>query len=155
MIEPPQIVTANEQLTAIIHVTVAADKIQEVMGPTLQELMGAIAAQGIEPAGPWFTHHLRRPSDSFDFELSIPVVRPIAAAGRVRPSIWPAMKVARTVYHGDYEGLGDGWSEFLDWIKANGDVATNELWEVYRLGPETSSDPSRWRTELNQPLKGQ
>lgn len=46
--------------------------------------------------------------------------------GRVKPGELPAAsKVARTVYHGSYEGLGAAWSE-----------------------------PASWRTELNQPLVG-
>lgn len=122
--------------------------------PTLQELLGAIAAQGIAPTGPWFTHHLRRPAETFDFEVSVTVLTAIKAAGRVQPSEWPAMKVARTVYHGGFEGLGDAWSELLDWIEANGHRPTGDLWERYTVGPEASDNPADWRTELTQPLLG-
>ena len=153
MIETPQIVETTARPTAIIHVVVQEEKIQEVMGPTLQELMGAIADQGVKPAGPWFTHHLRRPSDSFDFEVSVPVATPVRRAGRVEPSEWPAMRVARTVYHGGYEGLAGAWSDFIDSIEANGHKPARDLWEVYSVGPETSSDPNDWRTQLNQPLR--
>jgi effector-binding domain-containing protein len=152
MIETPQITQTTAFKTAIIHVTVPQEEIQNVMGPALQELMTTIAAQGVEPAGPWFTHHLRRPANSFDFEVSVPVVKSIKAAGRVQPSEWPAMRVARTVYHGGYDGLGEAWSEFIDWIETNGHETTQDLWEVYAVGPEASSDPTDWRTELNQPL---
>jgi hypothetical protein len=31
--------------------------------------MAAVAAQGIAPAGPWFTHHLRMDPATFDFEI--------------------------------------------------------------------------------------
>lgn len=120
MIETPRFIQTERQLTAIIHVTVPCAEIRNVMGPTLEELRSTTAAQGIAPAGPWFTHHLRKPRDTFDFEVSIPVTTPVAAAGRVRPSEWRAMTVARTVYHGDYEGLGDAWSDFLDWIEQRG-----------------------------------
>jgi effector-binding domain-containing protein len=152
MIETPQITHTNACKTAIIHVTVSQEEIQKVMGPALQELMSAIAEQGIASTGPWFTHHLRRPADSFDFEVSVPVAKPIIPAGRVQPGEWPAMRVARTIYHGGYEGLGDAWSEFIDWIETNGHETTQDLWEVYTVGPEASSDPTNWRTELNQPL---
>ena len=154
MIDTPQIIQTTAQLTAIIHLTAPREEIRNVMGPGISELMAAIAAQGITPAGPWFTHHLRRPSDTFDFEISVPVAAPVAAAGRVRPSEWPAMKVARTVYHGPYEGLGDAWGEFIDWIEANGHTPAPELWECYVAGPESNPDPATWRTELNRPLTG-
>lgn len=154
MIEEPQIIQTTGQPSAIIHVTVSQEEIQNVMGPTLQELLGAIAAQGIAPTGPWFTHHLRRPAETFDFEVSVTVLTAIKAVGRVQPSEWPAMKVARTVYHGGFEGLGDAWTELLDWIEANGHRPTEDLWERYTVGPEASDNPADWRTELTQPLIG-
>jgi effector-binding domain-containing protein len=152
MIDTPQITQTAARQTAIIHVTVPRTDIQKVMGPGIQELMSTVAAQGIEPAGPWFTHHLRRPTDSFDFEISVPVAAPVTPAGRVKPSEWPAMKVARTVYRGPYEGLGAAWSEFDAWVKASGHKPAADLWEVYVAGPESGSDPAEWRTELNWPL---
>lgn len=122
------------------------------MGPTVREIYSTIIAQGIAPAGPWFTHHLRRPTDTFDFEASVPVVRPIVPAGRVEPSTWPSMKVARAVYHGPYEGLAEAWGEFIAWIEANGHQPAEDLWECYTVGPHTNLDPSTWRTELSRPL---
>jgi effector-binding domain-containing protein len=107
MTDQPQIITIDAEEIAVIHGTLPEDEIRYMIGPTLQELLGTIAEQGVKPSGPWFNHHLRRPTDSFDFEVGVPVPRAIAPAGRVRPSEWPAMKAARTVYHGDYEGLGD------------------------------------------------
>jgi effector-binding domain-containing protein len=154
MIETPRIIQTECQLTAIIHVTVPCEEIRNVMGPALEELRSTMAAQGVAPAGPWFTHHLRRPSDTFDFEVSIPVAKAVAPAERVQPSEWPAMTVARTVYHGNYEGLGDAWGEFLDWIEANGRTPAEDLCEVYTVGPDDNPDPGAWRTELSKPLIG-
>ena len=122
------------------------------MGPGIGELMAAIAAQGIAPAGPWFTHHLRIDPDIWDFEIGVPVSTPVVAAGRVKPGQWPAMKVARTVYHGPYEGLADAWPEFLDWIAANGHTPASDFYECYLAGPESSPDPANWRTEFTKQL---
>lgn len=152
MLETPQIVRTSPLDTAIIHLTVPREEIQNVMGPGLRELMAAIAAQGIAPAGPWFTHHLKMAPGIFDFEISIPVTTPVKAAGRVQPSQWPAMTVARTVYHGGFEGLGDAWGDFGDWIKAQGHTTAEDLWERYLVGHDVSSDPADFRTELNRRL---
>ena len=84
----------------------------------------------------------------------MPVPTPVAPAGRVQPGEWPAMKVARTVYHGPYEGMGDAWGEFDAWIAANGHRAAPDLWECYVAGPQSSPDPKSWRTQLNRPLVG-
>jgi effector-binding domain-containing protein len=152
--DTPHITETTEKLTAVLHLTVPRAEIQNVMGPGIGEVMAAVAAQGLTPAGPWFTHHLRRPADTFDFEICVPVPAPLTATGRVKPGLWPAMRVARTVYRGGYEGLGAAWGEFLAWVEGKGHTPTPDLWERYLVGPETSPDPAEWRTELSQPLAG-
>lgn len=106
---------------------------------------------GITPTGPWFTHHLRMDPGVFDFAI-VPVPRPVSAAGRVQAGRLPAAKVARTVYHGPYEGLAAAWGEFDAWLKAEGHTPGPSLWECYLAGPESNPDPATWRTELTRPL---
>ena len=152
MIDIPQITQTVPQLTAFIHLTIPRQEIRNVMGPGLSEVRAAIAAQGIAPAGPWFTHHLRMDPGTFDFEICVPVTVPVAANGRVKPGQLPATKVAWTVYYGTYEGLGAAWGEFDAWVASNGHTPGPDLWECYLAGPESSPDPSTWRTELSRPL---
>lgn len=152
MLDTPRITQSTAQLTAVIRLTIPREEIRNVMGLGIGELMTAVAVQGIAPAGPWFTHHLRMDPDTFDFEIGVPVTAPIAAAGRMKPGHWPAATLARTVYHGAYEGLGAAWRELDAWIAANGRTPCPDLWECYVAGPESSADPADWRTELNRPL---
>lgn len=152
MIDTPQIVQADAQLAAVIRVTVPRDQIRNVMGPGIAELMATVAAQGIAPTGPWFSHHLKMSPDVFDFEIGIPVAAPVVTSGRVKPGRLPAARVARTIYRGPYEGLGAAWGELDKWIAAGGHKTAPDLWECYVAGPESGSDPSLWRTELNRPL---
>ena len=152
MLDKPQIVQTAAQAIAVIRLAVPREEIQKVMGPGLGELMAAVAAQGVATTGPWFTHHLRMPAEVFDFEIGVPVPRPVAPAGRVTAGHLPATKVARTVFHGAYEGLGAAWAEFDAWITAEGHTPGPDLWECYVAGPESNPDPATWRTELNRPL---
>jgi len=152
MLEQPVIVQTDTQLTAIIRLTIPREEIQQVMGPGIAELLAAVAAQGIAPAGPIFSHHLRMDPDTFDFEIGVPVTAPVAATGRVQVGQLLAATVARTVYHGPYEGIGPAWGEFDTWIRAEGHTPREDLWECYVAGPESSPDPATWRTELNRPL---
>jgi effector-binding domain-containing protein len=153
MIENPVITQSIVQFAASVHLTVPRDAIRTVMEPGLAEVRAALGAQGLTPAGPWFTHHLRLDPKVFDFEICVPTARPIPAAGRVQPSRLPATRVARTVFHGNYEGLPGAWAEFEAWIAAREHKTAPDLWEVYMVGPESSSDPDDWRTELNRPLR--
>jgi effector-binding domain-containing protein len=154
MIDTPRIVRTEVVPTACIHLTVRPDEMMKVMGPGYRELMAALESQGIAPAGPWLNHFLKIAPGIFDFELSVPVPRPVKPVGRVRPGELPATTVARTVYHGPYEGLPGAWPELDAWISAQGRKPVGILWEVYLAGPESSADPARWRTELNRPLAG-
>jgi effector-binding domain-containing protein len=153
MIAKPEVVQTTEQPSAMIRLTIPRNEIQQVMGPGYQEVMAAVAAQGIVPAGPWFTHHLRMDPEVFDFELGVPIAAPITPVGRVVAGTLPATRVARTIYTGGYEGLGDAWAEFDAWIAAEGHTPGLNLWESFVAGPESGPDPDAWRTELNRPLE--
>lgn len=152
MLVTPQVIQTDQQLTAVIHLTIPRAEISDVMGPAIAEIMSTIAAQGVTLAGPCFSYHLKRPSAIFDFEVGFPVSRPITPAGRVKMSKLPAAKIVRTTYRGGYEGLGAAWGEFCAWIEAEGLNPQDSLWECYLSGPELSPDPDKWRTELNRPL---
>lgn len=152
MLESPHIVETELQLSAVISIQCSATEIRNVMGPGIQELMSTLAAEGIPPAGPWFTSHKRRPTDTFDFEIGVPVGSPVKPLGRVKTGQLPAAKVARAVYQGPYEGLSAAWSELEAWITSQGLKPAANLWECYAVGPETGPDASKYRTELNRPL---
>ena len=152
MIDTPQVVQTEARPAAVIHLTVPRAEIQNVMGPAIGEITAALAAQGIAPAGPMFSHHLRMDPQTFDVEVGFPVATPVAAAGRVKPGELPAARVARTVYHGPYEGLHSAWGELDRWVADQGLTPLPHLWESYVAGPESGPDPSTWRTELNRPL---
>jgi len=154
MLETPRIARTEARHTAVVRLTVPRSEIQQVMGPAIGEVMAAVMSQGMHPAGPVFSRHFRMTPDVFDFEVGVPVERPVAPAGRVVPGTLPAVRAAQTVYCGPYEGLGAAWGEFQAWMSANGHDAAEDLWESYAAGPESGPDASRWRTELIRPLRG-
>ena len=152
MIDTPHITQSEARHTATIRLTIPRAEIQNVMGPAIGEVMAAVAAQGLAPAGPVFSQHFKMDPATFDFEIGVPVATPFSPMGRVNPNQLPAATVARTVYHGGYEGLGAAWGEFGAWMAANGHIAAESLWEFYATGPESGPDTAGWRTELNRPL---
>jgi effector-binding domain-containing protein len=152
MLDQLRVVQTRAQPAAVIRLTIPRAEIRNVMGPAIAEVMATVAAQGMTPAGPVFSHHLRMDPDTFDFEVGVPVATAIPPAGRVQPSQLPGARVARTVYSGPYEGLASAWAEFGKWLAAEGHTPAPDLWECYVAGPESGPDPAAWRTELNQPL---
>jgi len=154
VIDEPTVLHVPAEQAAVIHIVTPRDKIQEVMGPAFGELAATLASQDIAPVGPFFSYHYRMTDDTFDFDLGAPVDTPVTAAGRVTPAERPARRVARTIYHGGYDGLGAGWAELMSWVEQNGYRSGEDLWEVYLAGPESSDDPAQWRTELNRVIEG-
>jgi effector-binding domain-containing protein len=154
VIEPPRIEESSVVEAAVIHLTIPREQMQAAMGPAFGELMATFQAQGLAPAGPAFAHHLRMEPGTWDFELGFPVARPVTPAGRVAPGRLPAATVARTVYHGPYEGLAGAWGELMAWVEAQGRRAAPDLWEIYLTDPRETPSPANYRTELVRPLVG-
>ena len=77
MIETPTTTDTLLCHTAILPLTVTLADMQHMVGPGIREVLDTVAAQGLTPTGPWFTHHRRRPTDTFDFEICVPVAQPI------------------------------------------------------------------------------
>jgi effector-binding domain-containing protein len=152
MISAPVIVESEALPAAVIHITGLRAQIHDAMGIAFREVLSGVAEQGIGPAGPLFAHHLVTSDEAYDIEVGVPVTGPVTPAGRLIAGELPSAKVARAVYHGGYAGLYGAWSEFDEWVVAQGLKARGDLWEVYTTGPEASDDPATWVTELDLPL---
>ena len=158
MIDPPEIGTFNERLAAVVHLTIPRERIEKEMEPAINEVLSALSAQNLSPVGPLFAHHLTQDNAVFDFEVGFPVSCEIEPTGRVKNSVLPAGDAVYTSYVGSYDGLFAAWSEFDRWIRSEGALGPDlergdTLWEVYSIGPESTSDSAQWRTELFQSLR--
>jgi hypothetical protein len=80
MISTPQILQTEAQAAAVIQITTPRNEMMKVFGPAVGELMSALAAQGVEPIGAVFAHHLKMSPGIFDFELGVRVSAPVQAA---------------------------------------------------------------------------
>ena len=152
MIDTPQIARSAQQRTAVIPLTVTRAEIGQAFAPAVGELLAAMREQGIEPAGPLFSYHLKMPGDVFEMEIGFPVDADVQPSGRVVAGALPALRVARTIYRGPMEGLGSAWGELTTWIAQHALVTQPFIWENYLVGPGDSAQASTWQTELNWPL---
>jgi len=145
----PEVITTQALHTAVIHLVIPGRDMPRYMDPAIQEIMKALKDQGVQPTGPMFSYHHRRPSDTFDFELGFPVVKAIKPMGRVVSGTLPAEKVVRSVYHGPYEELGRAWGELQAWVREQKIAESGRFWECYLDNPAEVEDPKDYRTELN------
>jgi effector-binding domain-containing protein len=149
MISTPRLITTQAIATAVIPLVIPGREMQMYMDPAIQEVIKAITGQGIAIAGPMFSYHHRRPSDTFDFEIGFPVAKAIKPEGRVINSQLPAVNVVRSVYTGPYDGLAQAWPALQKWVRENGHGETGKFWESYLTNPDEVKDPKEYRTELN------
>src|SRR5262249_41329268 len=117
MITTPSVATTTAEQTAVIHLVIPGRDMPTHMDPAIRELLAVLTRQGIAIAGPMFSYHHRRPSDTFDFEMGFPVTSPVSPDGRVVNGHLPALSVARTIYTGPYEGLATAWSQLQRWVR--------------------------------------
>lgn len=153
MLDKPRIVQTERSPTAVIHLTIPRDRIREVMGPAIAEVMSVVQSQGIGPAGPLYAHYFATDDDSFDMVVGVPITGELQPSGRVQAGELPEAMVARVNFRGPYEDLHDGWAKFDEWIRLNRHIPRQDLWERYLKGPESGPDSSQWVTELNRPLE--
>lgn len=149
MISTPELVNTSEVLSAAIHLTIPGRDMPKYMDPAIQDIIKCLADQGMQPAGPMFSYHYRRPAETFDFEIGFEVAKTIKPAGRVMNSQLPAVNVARAVYEGPYEGLAQAWGELQKWVREKKLAETGRFWERYLTNPAEVKDPKKYRTELN------
>lgn len=152
MIDTPEIVLSQERRIAVVPLKVAREEMQEAFGAAMDELMRTLASQDVVPAGPVLSRYFEITPETFDFEVGVPVEESVEPEGRVRASSIPAVKVARTVHHGEYEGLPGAWEALGAWMEDRDLPHEIGGWEIYLVGPDASDDPSDWKTELCWPI---
>lgn len=154
MIETPTVVDLESRPTAVIHFRIKFAEMADAFSTGVPEVLAVLAAQGSEPVSGAFARHFEMPPDGFDFDLGFIVTKPITASGRVKPSEWPAMTVARATYPGSYDGLPGAWGEFQAWIEAQNFASTAPgIWEHYVKNMDETSNPAELRTELNREVQ--
>ncbi len=153
MLITPEVVELPTRAAAVIRMTIERQRIAEAFPPAIQEVMSGLGAQGVQPAGPLFARYLRMGSGEVDVEIGVPLERPIEPEGRITNGSLPGGRALRAVHQGPYEELSSSWDQFGRWVAENGHEPDEGLWESYVTGPESSSDPAEWRTELVLPLK--
>ncbi|MFX5358855.1 hypothetical protein ABTD15_19170, partial [Acinetobacter baumannii] len=83
-INTPTIIKMRARHIAFIHVTVPrtlvegkpqgnTESMKEAIHGAFAELLPVLKEQKIDVVGPWFAHHLQKPAENFDFEISFPI----------------------------------------------------------------------------------
>lgn len=123
------------------------------MDSSFTVLGAAIQAGAFVPIGPAFSRYDSVYGETVDLEAGFPVAEPlteafIAGEITVIPSELPAGLLAITKYRGGYDGLGEGWGEFMEGVKSEGYELLLPYWEAYDTEPTPEMDPADLITGL-------
>ncbi|HRK04740.1 MAG TPA: GyrI-like domain-containing protein [Chlorobiota bacterium] len=148
MLSEPNVVDLPEVSTATIHLTIPLTEMHVHMDAAIQEILQVVMGQNAQVLGPLMAYHHRMPTDSFDFEIGFPIGAPITEQGRVKNSIVPASKAMTASLTGPYEQLPDAWRQFMARVDDSGHSKRGTFCETYSRGPESTTYPEEFRTDL-------
>lgn len=137
----------DEVPTAVVRAEVPVPNIGEFLGGAFGEVMGAISAVGVFPAGPPFARYdfVQVPTgdapEAFLVEAGFPVSAPVAPSGRVEPGTLPGGPAAVTVHVGPYQNVAAAYSAIEGWLGEQSMVATGAPWESYLDDPAEVPEP--------------
>ncbi|MDI3330591.1 MAG: GyrI-like domain-containing protein [Micrococcus sp.] len=130
------------------------DRMAEIFDSTFTALFPALGELGIQPVGPAFALHTRMPTETVDFEVGIPVDRPLTEATTadtgltLTPSRLPGGRIAIISHLGSYDGLAEAWGRFMQAVADSGHQPGLPFWEIYVTEPSPEADPATMRTDL-------
>ena len=136
------------QPTAVVRGIVAQEAIAEFLGGAFGEVIGAISAQGLAPAGPPFGCYVRT-AEGFEIEAGFPASAPIVPTGRVVASELPGGTALVVLHRGPYAAVSAAYAAAEDWLADNAWESTGRPWEAYLDGPEVAEP----RTLVHVPIR--
>ncbi|WP_093714790.1 GyrI-like domain-containing protein [Actinacidiphila alni] len=155
---PPRIVDRAAQPYAGVRSVVTMDTVATV-AHRIPEVIGRLAALGVEPAGPPFLkYNVIDMARQLEIEAGVPVAGAVVADGDLFSGVLPAGRFATYTHVGGPDGLIGANALLLDWAAAAGlrwDMAPSQdgdRWgcrtENYLTDPRVQPDTSKWETEL-------
>ncbi len=143
----------EERHVATIRSTCKFEDLGKQMAICLPEVMVYLNKIGVQTvSAPFSRYHSFNPA-AIDIESGMFVAEPIKPSDRVKASTLPACKAAVAWHLGPYEGLGKSYERVQKWVTENGYESAGAPWEIYWTDPGMEPDPTKWRTQIFQPVK--
>jgi effector-binding domain-containing protein len=125
------------QPAAVVRGHVSVDELPAFLGGAFEEVLGVLAAQGREPAGPPFGRYTPA-GGGFDAEVGFPSSGAVTGAGRVQATELPGGRTATALHVGGYETIGETYEQLAAWTTSRGCTPVGTPWESYLDGPEVA-----------------
>ena len=148
------------QAVVSVRATAPVADLGAAMDERLRTLQEYLRQRDARPAGPPFVRYHTFGATETNLEVGIPVSEPLAGEGRIAAGALPGGPAVTTWHLGPHDTLRDAYARLDAWLKGHGRAPAGAPWEVYHWidpgrygGPASRPHPSRWRTELVQPIR--
>jgi effector-binding domain-containing protein len=154
---------APEHLASVRGVYPIAE-LPEVMGRGFAQIMSALNAEGIQPAGGALSIYHGWTEDTVDVEIAFTIKgvffpQDAGAAARrqdrggVKASMVPGGRVLFAVHVGPYDQIAAAYGAIQTYAGANGLKLAGKMWERYLTDPAEEPDLSKHVTEVFWPVE--
>jgi effector-binding domain-containing protein len=134
-----------------LHEAVRVEDLRDFFPRAMTAAGEALAARGVDPAGPPVALYEGMSEETFDVTAGFPVPAG-AAPNDVVAATLPGGATVEVIHQGSYDDLSNTYEELTAWFKENGMTPPTVMWEEYLVGPESGTDPSHWRTRIVYPV---
>jgi len=125
----------------------------QAMGRVFGEIFRYLGPKGINPTGPPVAIYYSSPgSEPVDFEVCVPVPAGVTGDENIKVKTLSGGTMASLIYVGPYRKIGSAYSILTQWIEKSEYSPAGTCREVYLKGPQETSNPRDYRTEILQPI---
>lgn len=146
-----EVITTKSQSAISIREKVKVQDISKEMGRMFDELCPLLQGD-VVCVGPPFAFYHSWSNDETDMDVGFPVSGKTISKGRVRPFELPAVKAVVGMHVGPYDKIVDSYNEMMEWIKSNGYMPAEYMWEEYLNSPD-EVPMDKLMTRLVWPIK--
>lgn len=129
------VISRMPQHAAVVSGQVAHGDIGPFVGQAFGQVMGALAARGLQPDGMPFAR-FDFEGDGFRVEAGFPTPSAVADGEVLHDIELPGGEAATTMHVGGYSEVGHAYAALESWMGANGYESAGAPWESYLDGPE-------------------
>ena len=136
-----------------IHKVGRAQEIEKFFMDGYSVLGKYMAEKGTKSNGPPFSIYYKWKNNQFDFDICMPVEKPLKGDMTIKSGKLNASKILTVKYYGPYEGTGRAHAAAMKWIADNKSKMNGAPREVFVSDPMTEKDPAKLLTLIVYPIK--
>jgi len=118
-----------------IRTRTAVDNLPQELGKAYGAIMQYLNEIGEKPFNVAFAAYYNFDMEDLDVEMGLPVRKPLAGKGEIKPGEIPAGKHVSCFYRGPYNKMEPVYKAMLEWVNENGYTLTGASYELYYNSP--------------------